>query len=64
MIRLGATAVLAAMLAGCGSEPADVVWSAVEGLGRSACEAAQSCANTCPEGQRYDGRGLRCLPDR
>ena len=64
MTRTAAIVALLAVLAGCGSDPRDVVWSAVEGVGRNACEAARSCSNTCPEGQRYDGRGQRCLPDR
>ena len=64
MSRLGALLVLMAMLAGCGSESADVVWSAVEGLGRSVCEAAQSCANTCPDGQSYNPASRTCRPMR
>ena len=57
-------ATVTVLVAGCGSKATDVVWNAVEGFGRNVCEAARSCANTCPEGQRYDGRGQRCLPDR
>ena len=64
MSRVLVMLALTTMLAGCGSDPRDVVWNTVEGIGRGACQAAQSCTNTCPEGERFSGRTNRCMPDR
>ena len=63
-VAVASIPVASMLVAACGGEPQDMVWATIEGLGRSLCEEAGSCTNTCPEGQTYNGRSNTCRPAR
>ena len=60
-VRLLSISLILALLSACtAKEAGDTLSRTVEGIARSACEAAGNCRNTCPDGTTALGPSYRC----